>query len=94
MIRSGLLERALWAATVVIASLGALGTMRAVPTGWPALPALPWRAPAPAEPLPPDTVAAAADAIAANDPFRLDHRPSTVAYRVELEGVAPPPPPP
>jgi len=71
-----------------------LGAMHAVPTSIPAPPALPWRASAVAESLPPDTVAAAAKAIAAGDPFRLDHRPSTVAYRAELEGVAPPPPPP
>jgi hypothetical protein len=43
---------------------------------------------------PPDSLAAAADAITAIDPFRLEHRPSTVAYRPELEGTPPTPRPP
>jgi hypothetical protein len=39
-----------------------------------------------------DSLHAAASSVAAHDPFRVDHQPSSVAYRPELEGVAPPPP--
>lgn len=39
-----------------------------------------------------DSLNAAATSVAAHDPFRVDHQPSSVAYRPELEGVAPPPP--
>jgi hypothetical protein len=38
-----------------------------------------------------DSLASAAGAIASHDPFRIDHHPSAVAYRPELEGIAPPP---
>jgi hypothetical protein len=36
----------------------------------------------------------AAHEVAATDPFRLDRHPASVAYRPDLEGVAPPPKPP
>jgi hypothetical protein len=39
-----------------------------------------------------DSLHAAASSVAEHDPFRVDHQPSSVAYRAELEGVAPPPP--
>ena len=39
-----------------------------------------------------DSLRSAAMSVAAHDPFRVDHQPSSVAYRPELEGVAPPPP--
>jgi hypothetical protein len=42
----------------------------------------------------PESVDAAARVVAATDPFRLDRHPASVAYRPELEGVAPPPKPP
>jgi len=38
-----------------------------------------------------DSLRTAASLVANHDPFRVDHQPSTVAYRPELEGVAPPP---
>jgi len=41
-----------------------------------------------------DTGAAVITPVIANDPFRLVRHPSPIAYRPELEGVAPPPPPP
>jgi hypothetical protein len=43
---------------------------------------------------PPESIAAAAAHAAETDPFRLDRRPAAVAYRPDLEGVAPPPKPP
>jgi hypothetical protein len=42
----------------------------------------------------PDTLRMAASMIVERDPFRVDRRPSTVAFRTDLEGAAPPPPPP
>jgi hypothetical protein len=42
----------------------------------------------------PESIDAAARAIRETDPFRLDRRPASVAYRPDLEGVAPPPKPP
>lgn len=53
-------------------------------------------APIVADPRAPDadSLAASARALADGDPFRLDHRPTAVAYRPELEGVTPPPRPP
>lgn len=38
----------------------------------------------------PDSIDAAARATAAADPFRLERRPALVAYRPDLEGMAPP----
>jgi hypothetical protein len=43
--------------------------------------------------LPAESIDAAARIAAATDPFRLDRRPASVAYRPDLEGVAPPPKP-
>lgn len=43
---------------------------------------------------PADSIDAAARVVAQTDPFRLDRRPSSVPYRPDLEGVAPPPKPP
>lgn len=43
---------------------------------------------------PAESINAAARAAAETDPFRLDRRPSSVPYRPDLEGVAPPPKPP
>jgi hypothetical protein len=42
----------------------------------------------------PQLIDSAAHEVAATDPFRLDRHPASVAYRPELEGVAPPPKPP
>jgi hypothetical protein len=42
---------------------------------------------------PPESVDAYGRAVAVSDPFRLDRRPASVAYRPDLEGVAPPPKP-
>ena len=42
----------------------------------------------------PESIDAAARVVAATDPFRLDRHPASVAYRSDLEGVAPPPKPP
>jgi hypothetical protein len=42
----------------------------------------------------PESIDAAARAVAETDPFRLTRKPASVAYRPELEGVALPPKPP
>ncbi|HTA74327.1 MAG TPA: hypothetical protein VK733_08655 [Gemmatimonadaceae bacterium] len=41
----------------------------------------------------PESVDAYAREVAETDPFRLDRRPASVAYRPDLEGVSPPPKP-
>jgi hypothetical protein len=43
---------------------------------------------------PAESITAAATRVAETDPFRLERRPAAVAYRPDLEGVAPPPKPP
>jgi hypothetical protein len=43
---------------------------------------------------PAESIDVAAQTVAKTDPFRLDRRPASVAYRPELEGVVPPPKPP
>src|SRR5579863_5444381 len=43
---------------------------------------------------PAESIDAAAHEVASTDPFRFDRRPTSVAYRPDLEGVAPPPKPP
>ena len=41
-----------------------------------------------------ETIDSSAGIAAQTDPFRLERRPTSVAYRPDLEGVAPPPKPP
>jgi hypothetical protein len=43
---------------------------------------------------PSESIDSAAKVAAATDPFRLDRRPSSVPYRPDLEGIAPPAKPP
>mgnify|MGYP007135474208 CR=1 FL=1 len=43
---------------------------------------------------PPESIDVAAARVAETDPFRLERKPASVAYRPDLEGVAPPPKPP
>jgi hypothetical protein len=43
---------------------------------------------------PPESIDVAAARVAETDPFRLERKPASVAYKPELEGVAPPPKPP
>jgi hypothetical protein len=42
---------------------------------------------------PAESIDVAARAVAETDPFRLDRHPTSVRYRADLEGVAPPPKP-
>lgn len=88
--KSGMLERALWSASVLAVAATVLG-LRAeqipAPTSTPSLPR--------AATVPPrfaaESIARATDYTIANDPFRLSRRPATVAYSPALEGLAPPP---
>ena len=43
---------------------------------------------------PADSIDTSARKVAETDPFRLERRPASIAYRPDLEGVAPPPKPP
>ena len=43
---------------------------------------------------PPESIDVAAARVAEADPFRLERKPAAIAYRPDLEGVAPPPKPP
>jgi hypothetical protein len=61
-----------------VASAAPLTTSRPARTHWPTA----------------DSLTRASSIIASADLFRLERKPSTVAYRPELEGVAPPSPPP
>jgi hypothetical protein len=84
-------ERGLWLATVILTTLASVG----------------WFASAPLERAtrttvrgvsddrvpPADSIDAVARVVAETDPFRLDRRPTSVPYRPDLEGVAPPPKP-
>lgn len=88
------MEGLLWSSAVLIAALSLAAWMDApamhsqspdVATAFPALPL---------EPIDPDALDKAADAIARNDPFRFEHQPSGVPYTVQAEGAAPPPPAP
>lgn len=88
--RSVLVERTLWSATVLAAAACVLGLRPAsVSTVTKASP-LPPAAAAPHR-FDADSIAHAAEYTIANDPFRLSRRPATVAYSPALEGLAPPP---
>lgn len=85
------MELALWAVAVALAAIGVASALHAATGGDSVSPrALPagrsLAAQAAALPGPGEIVD--------HDVFRLVRRPSPVAYRPELEGVAPPPPPP
>lgn len=43
---------------------------------------------------PAESIEAAAARVAETDPFRIERKPAAIAYRPDLEGVAPPPKPP
>ena len=87
------IEVLLWLTGVIALACALAGSLQAVPpaTGIPVAPALPL----PAEPrVPAETLFAAAERTAARNPFRLDRRPSSVAFSSALEGLPLPPPPP
>ena len=87
------LDLLLWAATCALATVAGIAWQRAVPPVMVSRPTLP-SAPRALRHIDPDSLSAAASAVVAGDPFRLDRHPATVAYRPELDGAPPPPSPP
>jgi hypothetical protein len=87
------LDLLLWIATCALAALAAIGWRRGVPEA-PVSRHVLLTAPRALRHIDPDSLSAAASAVAAGDPFRLDRHPATVAYRPELDGTPPPSPPP
>lgn len=89
-------ELALWVAAIVLAALaGARGRAVASALSSATAPALPWEAlGTPSTVLVPrsDALVAASEALVTRDPFRLERKPSGVAYSPALEGAPPPPP--
>jgi hypothetical protein len=84
-------ELACWTFAVLAAAAATLAWRGAVPSvrAEPAALATPAAYPTPGRA---DSLLRLADRIASGDPFRLERRPSNVAYRPELEGVPQPPP--
>lgn len=82
-------EAGLWGATAFMLVIAALGS-RAPATGASEAGVL---LPAPSTPrvVGADSIARLADYLALSDPFRLERKPSSVAYRPELEGLPPTP---
>jgi hypothetical protein len=87
-----LVERSLLVGTVGLATLAVVGWCASAPRGA-AAPRPGIGTIADARIAPPESIDAAARAAAETDPFRLDRRPASVAYRPDFEGVAPPPKP-
>jgi hypothetical protein len=88
-------ELALWAGAIVLTVLaGARGRAVASALSSSTAPALPWEALGTSPVLVPrsDALVAASEALVARDPFRLERKPSDVAYSPALEGAPPPPP--
>lgn len=88
------IEMLLWLTGVVALACALAGSLYAVPPVAAIRAAIP-SAVALATRVTGDTLSAAAERIAAHNPFRLDRRPAAVAFTPVLEGMpAPPPPPP
>ena len=92
MTRRGM-ERGIWASAIAVAAVVLAGASRGAEQAAGAPGAIG------AEPRMPRTfaaesLAAAARAVVARDPFRLDRRPASVAYRAEMEGLPQAPPAP
>jgi hypothetical protein len=89
-------ELALWVGAIVLAALaGVWGRAAASALSSSTVPAPPWEAlgnPAPILVPRSDALVAASEAFVARDPFRLERKPSGVAYSPALEGAPPPPP--
>jgi hypothetical protein len=87
-----LVERGLLVTAVILATLAGIGWYASAPAhesrATTAMSAITDLAVPPAE-----SIDAAARVVAETDPFRLDRRPASVAYRPDLEGVAPSPKP-
>jgi hypothetical protein len=88
------LEATLWGAAAAAALLAALGWRGAVTSASAARPASEQRPLALPRYAAPDSLRAAAGAVVAHDPFRLERRPASVAYGPETENAANAPPPP
>ncbi len=86
-------ERVLWGLALATLGAGFLAAAAAVPRANTVSVALPIVPTAPHR-IAPESLAAAARAIAVQDPFRLERKPAAVPYRAALEGMPPPPPAP
>jgi hypothetical protein len=91
-------ELALWVLVIAVAILAGVRTRATAyalsaaadsTSGWETLPA-----PAPVSVPRSTSLVAASEALVAHDPFRLERKPSGVAYMPALEGALPPPRPP
>jgi len=78
--------------TAVLAALAAVGWYSNVRAGASVGESLAWTASDVAA-APPESIVVAAARVAETDPFRIERKPASIAYRPDLEGVAPPPKP-
>lgn len=86
-------ERVLMVTTATLAALAAVGWYSNVRAGAWASESLVGAASDVGAPRP-ESIDVAAARVAETDPFRIERKPAAVAYRPDLEGVAPPPKPP
>jgi hypothetical protein len=86
-------ERVLMVTTAILAALAAVGWYSNVRAGAPVSESLAGTA-RDVGAAPPESIDVAAARVAETDPFRIERKPAAVAYRPDLEGVAPPPKPP
>ena len=86
-------ERVLMITTATLAALAAVGWYSNVRAGASMSESLAGTA-SDVGAAPPESIDVAAARVAATDPFRIERKPAAVAYRPDLEGVAPPPKPP
>ena len=86
-------ERVLTVTTAILAALAAVGWYSNVRAGASMTESLAATA-RDVGAAPPESIDVAAARVAETDPFRLERKPAAVAYRPDLEGVAPPPKPP
>jgi hypothetical protein len=86
-------EQILTVATAVFVSLSGIGWYASAPGGSSTARSTIGTA-SPVGATPADSITTAANRVAETDPFRLDRRPASVAYRPDLEDMAPPPKPP
>lgn len=86
------IEGGLWSLAALAGVLAVAGWRSGLTAQGPAaVTAITSRVPPP-EPFDTDALQVATDSIAAGDPFRFEHRPSSVPYTVQAEGAPPPSP--
>lgn len=88
-----IIERGLYLAAALCATLACVGWFTSMPARLAGAHTVVARVTDAGVP-PAESIDGAARVAAATDPFRLDRHPTSVPYRPELEGVAPPPKPP